>query len=177
DTFNLWANVSETVLDEGFELTDDVDVPIGRYRNDHVWFFGNTSRSRAISADITALRSEFYGGSLKSAGGTLTLAPSPQVALGLGFTRNDVDVPDGSFIADITSVRASYSFSTRLTTNVLVQYNSLDRAFSTNVRVSFIHRPGSDLFVVFTENRGDERRVWNLQDRGLVMKVTYLARL
>jgi hypothetical protein len=177
DTFNLWANVSETILDEIFELTDDVDVPLGRYRNDHVMLFGNTSKRRAASADVNAMLSKFYGGTLKSAGGSLTLAPSPQVVLGLGFTRNDVDVPTGSFTADITSLRASYSFSTRLTTNVLVQYNSLDRAFSTNVRVNFIHRPGSDLFIVFTENRGDDRRVWNLQDRGLVMKLTYLARL
>ncbi len=177
ETFNLWGNVSETVLDEGFELTDDVDVPVGRYRNDQVMLFGNTSRRRAASADVNAIVGKFYGGTLKSAGGSLTLAPSPQVALGLGFTRNDVDVPSGSFTADITSLRASYSFSTRLTTNVLVQYNSLDRAFSTHVKVNFIHRPGSDLFIVFTENRGDDRRVWNLQDRGLVMKVTYLARL
>ena len=84
---------------------------------------------------------------------------------------------NGTFTADISSVRASYSFSTKLTTNVLLQYNSLDRDFSTNVRLNFIHRPGSDLFIVFTENRGDERRVWNLQNRGVVMKITYLARL
>jgi hypothetical protein len=177
ESMNVWSNVSETVLDESFELTDSIEVPVGRYRNDHVMFFGNTSKNRWAYVDVNSLLSKFYGGTLKSAGATLTMAPTPKVALGLGFTRNDVEVPDGSFIADISSVRLSYSFSTKLTSNVLVQYNSLDRAFSTNVRVNFIHRPGSDLFIVFTENRGDDMRVWNLQDRGMVMKITYLARL
>jgi len=60
---------------------------------------------------------------------------------------------------------------------VLVQYNSLDRALATNVRFNYIHRPGSDLFIVFTEGRGGDVGAWNLDARGLVMKVTYLRRL
>ena len=56
-------------------------------------------------------------------------------------------------------------------------YNSFEKAFSTNVRFNLIHRPGSDFFIVFTENRGDDRRVWSLSDRGMVMKITYLARI
>jgi len=158
-------------------MLNAVEVPIGRYRADHVAWFANTSRGRWISLGSNGMVSRFHGGHLVSVGGTLDLAPSPRVALRLGFTRNDVHVPDGAFTADVASARVSYSFSTRLTTNALVQYNSLDRQFSANVRLNFIHRPGSDLFLVFTENRGDEQRLWNLADRGVVMKVTYLVRL
>jgi hypothetical protein len=177
ETFNVFLNVGKTVLDEEFELTDSVIVPPGRYGANSIMFFGNTSKNRWAYLDLNGTLSEFYGGDLFSLGGTLTMAPTPQVAFGVGYTRNDVEVPDGSFTADISSLRASYSFSTRLTTNVLVQYNSLDREFTTNVRLNFIHRPGSDLFLVFTENRGDDLRLRNVQDRGLVMKITYLARL
>jgi hypothetical protein len=70
-----------------------------------------------------------------------------------------------------------YSFSTRLTTNALIQYNSLNRDFSANLRLNFIHRPGSDLFIVLTERRGVDDALWDLSDRGLVAKVTYLVRL
>ena len=121
--------------------------------------------------------SRFYEGALMSVSTTVTAAPSPKVSVALGYNRNVVDVPSGDFTADISSVRATYSFSTRMSTNVLVQYNSLDREVSTNVRFNFIHRPGSDFFIVFTENRGDDDRVWTLSDRGLVMKITYLARM
>ncbi len=97
-------------------------------------------------------------------------------ALEVGFLYNDVDLPQGSFTVDISSLRASYSFSTKLSTNVLLQHNSLDNEISANVRLNFIHRPGSDFFVAFTENRGSNDRLWEVQDRGLVTKVTYPAR-
>ena len=172
-----WLGFGETVVDEEFSLTDDVDVPADRYRADHVAWFGNTSRSRPVYADVNGMVGDFFGGTIASVGATLNVAPSPSVALALGYQRNDVDVPGGSFTANIISLRASYSFSTKLTTNVLVQHNSLSNSLSTNVRLNFVHRPGSDLFVVLTEQRGRDDRLWDVVDRGLVLKLTYLARL
>ena len=177
DQLTGFINASETVVDEGFELSDSVEVPPGRYRADHVGFFAFSSPSRVANVGATGMFSNFFGGTLVSVGGTLTVAPVPQISLTAGYTRNQVDVSDGAFNADISSLRATYSYSTRLSTNVLVQYNSLEKAFSTNVRFNFIHRPGSDFFIVFTENRGEERGVWNLSDRGMAMKITYLARM
>ena len=177
DQVTAFFNVSETVLDERFELSDAVVVPAGRYSANHIGWFAFSSPSRVAVVGSTALISRFYDGTLVSLGGTLTVAPSPQISFTAGYTRNQVDVPGGAFNADISTLRATYSYSTRLSTNVLVQYNSFEKAFSTNVRFNFIHRPGSDFFIVFTENRGADRRVWSLSDRGMVMKITYLARM
>lgn len=178
DNMALFMNAAETVVDESFELADGVEVPAGRYRNDHVGWFGGTSSGRAVAFSTNGFISNFFGGSLVSVTTTLLGAISPRISLEPGFTHNVVKVPSGSFVADISSLRATYSFSTRLSTNLLVQYNSLDSEFSANVRLNFIHRPGSDLFVVFTENRGGDDFVWSrVSDRGLVMKVTYLMRL
>jgi hypothetical protein len=58
----------------------------------------------------------------------------------------------------------------------LVQYNSLDEYFSSNLRINFIHRPGSDLFLVFTEERGVDDDLWKVADRASVLKITYLKR-
>jgi hypothetical protein len=135
----LFLKASETVVDEEFELTDSVDVPEGRYGADHIGWFGGTSKNRAVYLGTNGMLTKFHGGHLVSVGGTVTAAPSPKVSISLGYTRNAVEVPDGSFSADISSVRATYSVSTKLLRNVLVQYNSLDR--------------------------------------GLVMKITYLARM
>jgi len=176
DNLSVFANVAQTVVDEEFELSDDVDVPVGQYENSHIGWFGGTSRARLLSMQVNGMLSQFYGGSLASAGFTATAALSSRFQLEPGFTRNVVEVPDGDFTADISSLRASFSFSTRLFANALVQYNSLDGDVSTNVRVNFIHRPGSDLFIVFTENRRDEITGWSLSDRGLVTKITYLMR-
>lgn len=176
DNISVFANVAETVVDEAFDLSDEVEVPVGRYENSQVGWFGGSSRARPLSVDVNGFVSQFYGGSLVTAGLTATAALSSRFQLAPGFTRNVVDVPSGGFTADLTSLRASFSFSTRLFANALVQYNSLDGDVSTNVRLNFIHRPGSDLFLVFTENRSDAINGWVLSDRGLVTKLTYLMR-
>ena len=177
ESVRIFLNRAETVIDEEFELSDEVDIPVGTYRADNVgWFFG-TSPSRMARAEANGTVSAFYGGTLVSLGGRITVNPSPKVSVAVGYARNNVDVPGGAFTADISSLRASYSFSTRLSTNLLIQYNSLDDEVSANLRLNLIHRPGSDLFIVFTEQRGVDHRLWDVSDRGLVMKLTYLARL
>jgi hypothetical protein len=177
DQLTFFMNVAETVIDEEFDLSDDVIVPQGRYDNDHLGWFANTSSARVISVGSNGFISKFYDGSLVTLSTTLTAAFSSRLSVTPGFARNIVDVPGGDFIADVTSLRAAYAFSTRLLLNGLLQYNSLDSDFSTNIRLNYVHRPGSDLFIVFTENRGGDDFVWSrLSDRGLVAKLTYLIR-
>ena len=52
----------------------------------------------------------------------------------------------------------------------------LENSVSANMRINFIHSPGSDLFIVFNERRGDDDSLWAFDDRGAAVKVTYLAR-
>ena len=176
--FTLFTQLGENRPDEEFDLADTLTVGPGTYDAALVMAMARTDPSRPISFQGNSTVSQFYGGHLLAFGGTLNLAPSPQVALALGVNRNRVDIPVGDFTADLLSLRASYSFSTRLTTNLLVQYNSLDEAFSTNLRLNFIHRPGSDLFLVLTEERGDKELddPWYLTDRAMILKLTYLKR-
>jgi hypothetical protein len=176
DHLLIFGQVGENRPDEEFELADTLDVPPGTYDGSQVMVNFNTTRARPVSFEATTLLSNFYGGTLRSFGGTLTLTPTSQISLSLGQQRNLVDIPSGDFAADISTIRGAYSFSTRLTTNLLVQYNSLDDAFSANFRLNFIHRPGSDLFLVFTEERGMDGDLWEVSDRGLAVKLTYLRR-
>ena len=177
DELTIFMNLAETVVDDEFELSDDVIVPPGRYDGDLLGWFANTSSARPVSVGSNGFISKFHDGTLVTVSTTLTAAFSSRLALTPGFTRNVVEVPSGDFVADITSLRAAYSFSTKLFVNALVQYNSLGSDFSTNIRLNYVHRPGSDLFIVFTENRGGEDFVWSrLGDRGLVAKLTYLFR-
>lgn len=170
------TQAGESHPDEEFDVADSLYVGPGSYDASNVMVMGSTNPSRSVSFQGNLRASQFYGGKLMAFGGTLNLAPSPQVALALGLNRNRVDIPSGEFTADLVSLRASYSFSTRLTTNLLVQYNSLDEVFSSNFRLNFIHHPGSDLFLVLTEERGEDGELSRLTDRAMVVKLTYLKR-
>ncbi len=177
ESFGTRIGIGETQLDEGFVLADSIPIEIGRYDASEIRLFLNTSRHRALVGELHGGWQQFYGGTLWSAEPSVSLSPSPQVSLELAHEWNRVELPNGEFTSNITSLRFGYAFSTKLTTNALLQYNSLDNEFSANLRVNFIHRPGSDLFVVLTERRGVEDELWDLSDRGLVVKLTYLARL
>jgi hypothetical protein len=168
--------LGETRLDEGFELADSILVEPGRYDVVEARLFLNSSRHRALVGEFRGSWQEQFGGRIWSLEPTVSASPSPQVSIELAHEWNRVELPNGSFTANITSARFGYAFSTKLTTNALIQYNSLNQDFSANLRLNFIHRPGSDLFVVLTERRGVEGELWDLSNRGLVAKVTYLVR-
>jgi hypothetical protein len=62
-------------------------------------------------------------------------------------------------------------------TSALVQYNSSSHGLSANVRLRWEYRPGSELFVVFNEERDtNARRFPDLANRALIVKVNRLLR-
>ncbi len=166
-----------TRLDEGFGLADSVSVPAGDYDRWELGLDGETSANRAVALGAHASYQRFFDGRLVSVGGTLSLAPGSHLSADIGFRHNDVGIPGGEFTVNIASVRLRYAFTTTLTANALLQYNSLDRRVSANVRLNLIHRPGSDLFIVLNEERGSDDSAWDFRSRGLVAKLTYLVRL
>lgn len=88
-----------------------------------------------------------YDGDVHTITGNLTVNPNTNLSLTLRYNRSWVDVPDGD-----------------------------DDAVSANVRLHLIHSPGSDLFIVFNEQRGTDSSLWDFSDRGAVVKAMYLKR-
>jgi len=176
DQVSASVQKGEARPDDGFDVAGRLHVPPGAYDATTRSFRMSTGAHRPVVFSGDLRSAEFYGGTLRAGGGSLAVAPNPRVSAELGFSRNRVEIPSGAFTADLLSLRAGYAFSTRLITNLLVQHNSLDGDISTNLRVSFIHRPGSDLFLVFTEDREQDGGDWRATDRGMVVKLTYLKR-
>lgn len=176
DSFSISFDKGAEQIDDGFVLADSLSVPAGLYDADQWSFRGSTGGRRPWSLSTNVSGSDFNGGELLRFGGSLSLAPTPSLAFTAGFDRNDVQLPSGEFTADVTSLRLTWALDTRITTNALIQYNGLTDEVLTNVRFNFIHRPGSDIFVVLTEDRLRDGAVWRTEDRGLVVKLTYLMR-
>jgi hypothetical protein len=166
-----------TQIDEAFVLSGVVPVPAGRYRADQLSLSGGTSSSRSIVASAGINFQRIYDGHINSYSASLSLTPDPHITTSVGYTHNDVRLPNGSFSADIAQLRIDAAANTRLFAAALIQYNQLDNTISSNIRIDFIHRPGSDLFIVFNEHRGSAADLWALGDQGAVVKLTYLVRL
>jgi len=96
-----------------------------------------------------------WNGTQRSVSATATVQPSAQwrVTVGLQRTAGTLQLPGQSFVSSIVTMRTNYSFTTNMFLDALVQYNRDRRQINTNIRFNFIHRPLSDLYVVYNEQR------------------------
>jgi hypothetical protein len=172
-----WYTRGFTRLEEGFTLSDSIAVPAGTFDTWSVNAHATTSARRPVVLQANLTLQGTYGGTLNSFGGEISTAPSPNLALGLQLNRNVVDLPGGTFTADLATLRFTVAASTKFVVNTLLQYNAFERDLGLNLRIGYTFRPGSDLFLVFNERRGDPTRIWAPRERAGLVKVTFLSRM
>ncbi|HET7291441.1 MAG TPA: DUF5916 domain-containing protein [Vicinamibacteria bacterium] len=165
-----------TYVDEAFEVSDRLPVPVGDYQADWASVEFQTSASRPVSLWAAGDWQETYGGRLRAYGGGLAASPDAHLSSSLGYRRSTADLPSGSFVADVVSLRVAYAFSTRLAASAYVQWNSLDEDLVGNFRLVYRYRPGSELILALNEERGTPGSRWTVSQRHLALKVNYLAR-
>jgi hypothetical protein len=161
-------------VDVPFEIREDVTIPVGDY--DSPWWMASfrSNRSRRLYTTMSYRWGDFYGGRSRITNLRAGLRPNSSFTGEFGFTLNDIALPQGDFTNHLLSARLSYSFSTRLALMSLVQWNSDVDRVDVNMRLNYIHRPGSDLFVVYNERREVEGLAAGILDRTLAVKFTYL---
>ena len=90
---------------------------------------------------------------------------------------NDVNLPTGDFTTTIVRVRSDYAFTPRMFASALLQYSAGDGIFSSNLRFRWEYRPGSELFIVYTDERDTLQPGFpDLKNRAFVVKVNRLLR-
>ena len=156
------------------EIVDPGDY---RFHDSNVSF--NSDPSRRFFYRVSYTPQTFYGGDRTDASVDVGLRLTSQLAASTGFSRNDVSLPNGEFVADIGSFQVDYAFSPTMSLRSLTQYNSLSEQLSTSARLRYIFRPGSDIYVVYDEVRRDTTIPLapftdEFRDRQLVVKMTYL---
>ena len=124
-----------------------------------------------------------------NAGGDLKLGITADVTVNTDFAQVEEDeqqanltsivrMPEGDFTSTLFSTRATYTVNPRMSASALVQYNSSASSVNTNIRFRSEYRPGSDFFVVLTDNRDTLSSGFpELRNRALLVKMTRLFRL
>ena len=177
DNVAFFHSVGRNRVTQAFSLADTVRVPVGDYSSRSFAMFGSSGPGRPVVLSLNAELRKQFGGRVVSITSGAAATPGMHLGFKLSYTRTDAALPNGDFVAHLLSLRATYAFTTQLSLNSLAQYNSLDRRVSTNMRLNYIFRPGSDIFLVLNEERGSDEAVWDPRSRGVRLKVTYLARL
>ncbi len=77
DQLTLFLQDGENRPDEEFDLADTLHVPVGAYDGKVAMVMFATSPSRPVVLDGNLRAGNFYGGTMVSVGGTLSVAPEP----------------------------------------------------------------------------------------------------
>lgn len=151
----------------------NISIPPGAYSFDEYFVIGRSDSSRRISGNGRWAVGRFFTGTKHTyaLGGTVRF--NHKLNTSFSSTHNNINLPQGHFQTHLLGVRFDYSFSTIMFLNALVQYNSDARQWSSNIRFNLIHRPLSDLFLVYNERR--DSLSGRLIDRALIAKFTYMV--
>jgi hypothetical protein len=181
DLFSVTYTDSFERLVRPFPIATGVTLPSGSYdfHTTRIGYIGG--QQRGYSGEVVYEFGTFYNGDRQSiALNSARLQVTPQVSLEPSFSVNWVDLVQGSFAAKVARTRATYTITPRMFVSGIVQYNTAGSSFGSNVRFRWEYRPGSELFVVYTDDfNTDETRpnVTALRNRGWVVKFNRLFRL
>ncbi|MDP6582220.1 MAG: DUF5916 domain-containing protein [Vicinamibacterales bacterium] len=178
DQFLAQASQSYEFLDEPFDIATDVTIPVGGYSFADTRVSYSFGSQRPFSGAVSASHGRFFGGdktTVELSRGRVGLAS--RLSVEPAVSVNWVDVPAGAFTTTLVGTRTTFTVSPRAFVSALLQYNSAAESLSTNVRLRWEYQPGSELFVVYTDQRDTlVPRFPELENRAFVIKLNRLFR-
>nr|ADI23852.1 hypothetical protein [uncultured gamma proteobacterium HF4000_48E10] len=153
-------------------------IPIGGYDFQNVRASLSLGQQHTLSGTLLVQHGSFFSGDRTTIGfsrGRFEVTPQLSVEPSVSFNR--IDLPEGQFTTQLLTTRTTYTVSPLMFVSGLLQYNSSNNSMSTNLRLRWEYRPGSELFVVYNEQRDTlARRFPELDNRAFIIKVNRLFR-
>lgn len=182
DTFNVEANANYDLLLTPFTPSGGYPIPVGGYHYNDMSLRYNMGQQRRLSGNVGLQLGEYYNGTIRS----LTFSSAryailKQFSVEPRMTLTNIELPNGTFTTKQVGARTDYGFSPRMFASALLQWSSSDHSFSSNVRFRWEYRPGSEFFVVWTDEQDTnplepQRGNIALKNRAFVIKMTRLFR-
>jgi hypothetical protein len=181
DQFTVTVNDNYELLLKTFSPGGDVMIPVGGYGFSDIEASFAFGQQRRMNGQVSLLRGGYFSGDITTLqlrqgriGVTTQLSIEPSISV------NWIETPQGAFRTDLVATRVNYAFNPRMFFSGLLQYNSGNDTVNSNLRLRWEYRPGSELFVVYTEDRDSTPlrpdRISELRNRGLVIKFNRLFR-
>lgn len=142
---------TEGVLDP-FEISDGVTVLPGTYRHSESQLVFFTNKSNPVSVNIRSVIGGSFGGKRYQQSGTLSVRLGDKFNSDFIYLYNNYQLPVGDFTANIFRSQMTYSFRPNLYVQSLVQNNSANELWAVNLRLGWLQRANTGLFVVYNYN-------------------------
>jgi hypothetical protein len=164
------------LLEAPFALSKGVIIAPGGYSFHDIrseYYLG----PERVSGRMFASRGTFYNGTRTEVGFNGRVDMTSQFSVEPRVTVDWIDLAAGRFTTRLVGSRVNFTMTTRMALSALIQYNSTNATLSSNARFRWEYKPGSDLFVVYSDGRETVgTRFPRLQNRAFVVKMTRLFR-
>jgi hypothetical protein len=178
DRFAIEYEDAYEFLPREFPIARGVTLPVGQYDFGGTRATFNFGRQRKLSGNVTVESGSFYSGHKTAIGlsqGRVNF--TSQFSVEPTYSVNKVDLTDGSFTAHLAGSRIVYTITPLMFVTALLQYNSGDDSVNSNVRFRWEYRPGSEMFLVYNEQRDTlARRFPTLANKAFIVKINRLLR-
>ena len=183
DRFSADVQQSYEFLDQPWDRVrgTEYSIPAGVYDFRDTYLSYSMGAQRRLSGTLFLQQGEFYHGEITSMGYSRgRIEVTPQFSFEPSVSVNRVKLPTAEFTVPLGVTRLTYTFNPRVFFSGLVQFNPTQEVISTNLRLRWEYRPGSELFVVYNDQRNSvlapDQRFPMLQNRAFVVKFTRLFR-
>ena len=183
DQFDVTYTRNYEFLERPFKIAPDVEIPVGGHGFEDVEVSYLLGQQRALGGALAVQHGSFYNGRKTSVrfgpggfgGGRFEL--SQRFSVEPGFEINRITLPAARFTTQLVTARTTYTVTPLMFVSALLQYNSTNNAVGANVRLRWEYQPGSELFVVYNEQRNTlATRFPLLENRAFIVKLNRLFR-
>ncbi len=166
-------------LHDGFGIFPGVMIPAGRYTDYKAGLTAASKPGRKLSGTVTLSAGHLFGGMLLDFQSDLLWKVNRNLTFSQYYGTSAVDLKDQSFQTHVVRTRVNYSLSTSFSAASIVQYDNASDQLGINLRLNYIFREGTELFLVYdgiSENPAlrDPLRLGMPIKRSVLLKLTYL---
>ena len=178
DRLSASYNRTFEFLPAPFRIAAGIAVPAGGYTYQAGRVSYTFGQQRKISGTLSAEHGTFYDGHRTTFGvGAGRVELAPQFSAQPTVSVNRVRLPQGEFTTTLAGTRATYTMTPLMFVSALVQYNTTAHSLASNVRLRWEYAPGSELFVVYNDQRDTlTHGIPDLQNRAFIVKINRLLR-
>ncbi|MDA1185818.1 MAG: DUF5916 domain-containing protein [Acidobacteria bacterium] len=167
-------NVTREGVVRPFEIAPGVVVPTGTYDHTEAVIVANSNQAAPLSVQSRFTLGGFFGGTRRATSVGVTGRLGETFNTRVEWQRNGVNLPGGDFVTNLMATRVSYSFSPRVFTQALLQYNSQVDVWSTNLRFGWLQSSNTGFFIVLNDTQDLSETSMREFGRSLVVKYSHL---
>ncbi len=174
--FKIWNKYDFIDQSGGWRIFGNTMVPRGTYE---WWYYDvsySGSRNRPVALNFNTSFGDHYNGERTLYNASLSFKQTRYYSLSADMSYNDITIGGSRFTTREYGGRVGVDLSTRLSSSVFVQYNNESHRVTTNFRIHYIPRVGSDIYIVFN-NTLDESYDYRTEQNAAMLKVNYTYRL